>query len=159
MKSINHRRLTLCITLALACAPAAMGVHGQDKGNVKTQAYAGKVQPLAPLLDKQGAKLDADAAEHWLALVAEDGKVYPLIKDDGSRMFFKDKTLLNRPMRLTGRVIPETQLLQVVGVQSMVKGQLHEVYYWCDICSIRTYEPGKCGCCGEPTVLKEEPVK
>jgi hypothetical protein len=33
------------------------------------------------------------------------------------------------------------------------------VYYWCDICSIRTYEPGNCPCCGDPVVLTEEAVK
>ena len=153
------RRLGIFVALALAAGPAVLGVRGQDKGEFKTQSYSGKVQPLAPLLEKQGAKLDADAAEHWLALVAEDGKVYPLVKDDASRMFFKDKTLLNRPMRLTGRVVGDTSLLQIVTVQSVIKGKLHDVYYWCDICSIRTYEPGNCPCCGDPVVLKEEAVK
>jgi len=32
----------------------------------------------------------------------------PLVKDDGSRMFFKDKRLLDRPMRLTGRLVEGT---------------------------------------------------
>ena len=105
------RRLGIVVALVLAAGPAVLGVRGQDKGEFKTQSYSGKVQALAPLLEKQGAKLDADAAEHWLALVAEDGKVYPLVKDDASRMFFKDKTLLNRPMRLTGRVVGATSLL------------------------------------------------
>jgi hypothetical protein len=27
------------------------------------------------------------------------------------------------------------------------------VTYWCDICSIRTYTPGKCWCCQEETEL------
>ena len=62
-------------------------------------------------------------------------------------------------MRLTGRVVGATQFLQVVSVQSVIKGKLHDVYYWCDVCSITTYEPGNCPCCGDPTVLKEEPVK
>jgi hypothetical protein len=153
------RRLALGFSLALACVPAVLGARQQDKGEFKTQSYSGKVQPLAPFLEKQGVKLDADAAEHLLALVAEDGKVYPLLKDEGCRMFFKDKTLLNRPMRLTGRVVGATQFLQVVSVQSVIKGKLHDVNYWCDVCSITTYEPGNCPCCGDPTVLKEEPVK
>jgi hypothetical protein len=155
----SRRRLALLITLALAAGPAVVGARGQDKGEFKTQSYSGKVQPLAPLLEKQGAKLDADVAEAWLALVAEDGKVYPLVKDDGSRMFFKDKSLLNRPMRLTARVVGDTPFLQVVTVQSVIKGKLHDVYYWCDVCAIRIYEPGSCPCCGDQVVLKEEAVK
>jgi hypothetical protein len=157
--SAPTRRLALFVTLALASGPAVVGGRAQDKGEFKTQHYSGKVQPMAPLLEKQGVKLDADAAEHWLALVAEDGKVYPLLKDEGCRMFFMDKTLLDRPMRLTGRVVGDTQFLQVVKVHSVLKGKLHDIFYWCDICSIRVYEPGNCPCCGDPTVLKEEALK
>ncbi len=85
--------------------------------------------------------------------------MYPLLKDDGSRLFFLDKRLQDRPMRLTGRLHPETRMLQVVGVHSVVKGQLCEVYYWCDICSIRRAEKKACDCCGGPMELREEPVK
>lgn len=27
------------------------------------------------------------------------------------------------------------------------------ITYWCDVCAIRTYSPGKCGCCQEETAL------
>jgi hypothetical protein len=159
MSFMTHPRLALCVTLMLASLPVALGGRTQESGKFKTEVYTGKVQPLAKLLEKHGAKLDADAAEQWLALVADDGKVYPLVKDDGSRMFFKDAKLLDRPMRLTAHLVPELRVLQVVSVQSVIKGKLHEVYYWCDVCSIRTYEAGKCACCGAPVELKEVPVE
>ena len=104
-------------------------------------------------------RLDRDAAPYWLALVSDDGKVYPLVKDSASRLFFLDKALLNRPMRLLGRLLPGSQMLRVMAVHSVVKGVPHEVYYWCDICSIRRQEAGTCECCGAPMVLKEEPLK
>ena len=127
---------------------------------IKTAYYNGKVVPLAGVLEKFGAKLDADAVPSWLALVGDDGKIYPLIKDDGSRMFFKDTRLLNRPMRLTGRLLPASQLLQVVEVQSYnPKHQLQEVYYWCDVCAIKRYEKKLCDCCGAPMELREVPIK
>ena len=149
-----RRRLGLLVAVLMACMPAAA-----QQPPAKMQYFNGKVVPLATVLEKQGVKLDADAADHWLALVADDGKVYPLIKDDGSRMFFKDAKLLNRPMRLTARLLSGSQMLQVVNVHSYLKGQLHEVYYWCDICSIRGYELTKCGCCGDIMVLREVPAK
>jgi hypothetical protein len=155
--STRHRAGLLC-ALLMTGVPAALGGTTPQQP-AKTQYFNGKVVPLATVLDKQGVKLDADAAAQWMALVADNGKIYPLIKDDGSRMFFKDQTLLNRPMRLTARQVPDSQLLQVVNVHSYVKGQLHEVYYWCDICSIRGYELTKCGCCGDIMVLKEVPLK
>ena len=48
---------------------------------------------------------------------------------------------------------------QVVEVQSLIKGVPHDVYYWCDVCSIRRYEKMICECCGGPMDLKETPVK
>jgi hypothetical protein len=148
------RRLGLVAALALALSPLYAAPPA-----VKTSYFKGKVVPLADLVGKVGTKLDADAAPQWLALVGDDGKIYPLIKDDGARMFFKDNRLLNRPMRLTGRLLPGSQLLQVAEVHSVRNGALNELYYWCDICSIKRYEKKLCDCCGGPMELREEPVR
>ena len=126
----------------------------------KTVQLEGKVVPMAGILEKFGSRLDPEAAPHWLALVTNNGKTYPLIKDDGSRLFFSDPRLQNRAMRISGRLFQDTHLLQVLSVNSVKNGQLHEVYYWCDICSIRRNELlKKCDCCGGPMELREEPVK
>jgi hypothetical protein len=126
----------------------------------KTVQLEGKVVPMAAILEKFGSRLDPEAAPHWLALVTNDGKTYPLIKDDGSRLFFSDPRLQNRAMRISGRLFQDTHLLQVLSVNSVKNGQLHEIYYWCDICSIRRNELlKKCDCCGGPMELREEPVK
>ena len=74
-------------------------------------------------------------------------------------MFFVDRRLLNRPMRLTARTLPGSQLLEVLEVHSYLQGELHEVYYWCDVCSIKRLENKKCECCGGPMELREVPVK
>jgi hypothetical protein len=158
MSQTQRRRFGVIAALLMTCVPTVVAARAQQPA-FKTQYFNGKVVPLAAVLEKQGAKLDADAAAHWMALVGDDGKIYPLVKDDGSRMFFKDKALLNRPMRLTARLLPESQMLQVVHVHSYHKGELYEVYYWCDTCSIRTYELGDCSCCGAITVLREDKVQ
>jgi hypothetical protein len=154
MRRVTSRRLAVCTALAVALCPVLLAAPQQEK----YQTFTGKVVPLAGLVEKIGSKLDADAAPHWLALVTDDGKVYPLIKDGGSRMFFKDRALLNRPMRLTGRLLPGSQLLQVIEVHSLRNGKLHEIYYWCKVCSIRRSEKNACECCGGPMELKEEPL-
>ena len=160
MPRIILRRLGVGLVLALGLSPWLLADAGSAKvAEPKTQQFTGKVVPLAPLLEKFGSKLDADAAPSWLALSCDDGKVYPLIKDDGSRLFYLDKRLLDRPMRLTARLHPQSQLLQVLAVHSIIKGELHEVYYWCDICSIRRGEKKTCDCCGRMMELREEPVK
>jgi hypothetical protein len=160
MKVSMQIRLCLLIVLCLVSGLFPYRPAGAADEAAKTRQIDGKVVPLAGLLEKSGSKLDREAAPHWLALATDDGKVYPLIPDDGSRLFFKDSRLLNRPMRVTGRLFQDTHLLQVLSVNSIVKGELHEVYYWCDTCSIRRNELlEKCDCCGGPLQLREEPVK
>jgi hypothetical protein len=156
---LHPRRLAVYAALALCLSPVLVILAAPPKEAAKTAYFNGKVMPLSALLDKVGAKLDPDAAPQWLALVADDGKVYPLVKDDGARMFFKDPLLLNRPMRLTARLLPDVNFLQVVQVHSYRKGELYEVYYWCDVCAIKRFEKGKCDCCGAPLELREEPFK
>src|SRR5437867_3585658 len=154
MRRVMSRRLALCLALAFCVSPVLLAAARQEE----REMFTGKVVPLAGLVEKIGSQLDADAGPHWLALVTDDGKVYPLIKDGGSRLFFKDRALLNRPMRLTGRLLPGSQLLQVIEVHSLRMGKLYEIYYWCNVCSIRRGEKNACECCGGPMELKEEPV-
>lgn len=33
------------------------------------------------------------------------------------------------------------------------KGQLLVITYWCEVCAIRTYAPGRCQCCQEETAF------
>src|SRR5262245_48452308 len=151
------RRLLILLVFALIVAPIILLPH--TSAQPKNAEFAGKVVPLADSLDKLGAKLDKDAAPFWLALVTDDGKVYPLIKDSGSRMFFKDKQLSNRPMKITGRLLGEPRMLQVLSVRSVVNGRVHEPYYWCDICKIKRFEPNACDCCQADLEFREDPVK
>src|SRR5258708_39574932 len=100
-----HRRAGLLLALGFAFLPLCGGRANDKKAPDKNEFYKGKVVPLADVLAKNGVKLDTDAVSIMLVLQSEDGKIYPLVKDDGSRMFFKDAKLLNRPMRLTARKI------------------------------------------------------
>jgi hypothetical protein len=135
-----------------------VAVRADGKSEIERTTLTGTVRPLAEVVEKFGVKLDADVRATEYALVTEDAKIYPLLKDEGSRLFFRDARLLRRPMQLTGRVLPHSQLLQVLEVRSMIQGKPHEVYYWCDVCSIKTYELKICECCGGPVELRERPV-
>lgn len=153
------RRGSLGLACAFALTPLFAAPAVPKKPAVKIEHFKGQVVPLADLVAKHGSRLDPDAAPHWLALTGEDGKIYPLIKDSGSRLFFKDATLLKRSMRLTGRLLPKSQILQVTAVHSIKQGRLYEIYYWCDICAIRRGEKNACECCGGPMELVFEEVK
>lgn len=137
------------------CLAALVSADTRQDG----KEYSGRVVSLAPLLEKDGAPLDKDAQPYFLALVCDDGRISPLLKDAGSRMFFKDPQLLNRPVVVRGRVVGKTGLLQVFQVLTLVEGKRHEPYYWCDICKIKRFEPNACDCCGAPLEFREEPIQ
>jgi hypothetical protein len=139
-----------------ALVPAALLLNAPAAEPGKPAVFTGKVVPVKDLVEKSGGKLDSDAAPFLVALVV-DGKLYPILKDDGGRRFFKDERLLNREYRITGRLVGGT-FLQVISVQSLKDGRPHDIYYWCDICSIRRNEKNDCECCGGPTELREEPL-
>jgi hypothetical protein len=131
-----------------------LAFRADNAKSAPNQYFTGKIV----LVEDIKAKIDAKTnATH--ALVSEGGKVYPLVPDAGSRMFAKDKRLLNRPMRLTARLHEKSNMLEVINVHSIKNGKLHDVYYWCDICTIKGFENHKCDCCGGPMELREVPVK
>src|SRR3954469_11580914 len=114
------KRLTLGLACALCLSPFLLRPAPSRAAREKPATFQGKVVRLAEVLAQKGTRLDADAAPYWLALAGEDGKIYPLIKDGGSRLFFKDPALLNRPMRLTGHLVPNSQLLLVTSAHSLI---------------------------------------
>ncbi len=162
MKRMSIKQTGICFALGFGIIPFLVyGVAGfsQDKINVgETQHFQGKVVPLDDLLKKVGSNLDKEASPHWMVLVTEDGHYYPIIRDELSQMFFKDPKVRNRPMKITGRLFADTHLLQVLNVNSVKEGKLHEIYYWCGICAIRRNSGGICDCCGDPMHLKEVPL-
>ncbi len=154
---MNRVRFGIVFALFLSSSPLLIG--WAQSGALKLETFDGTVVPLAELLDKQGVKLDADAAPYWVALVSDSGKVHPLVKDAMGRMYFTDKKLLRRPMRIIGRLVPGSDLLQAINVHSLKDGKLHDIYYWCEVCIIKGYESGACACCGAPMEFREIPVK
>lgn len=153
-----RRRLVLAAVLISTSMPWFVGVIVTAEPAKATREFRGKVVSISAVLEREGSPLDKDAAAVWLGLLGDDGKVVPLVKDAGSRMFFKDGRMLNRPVVLRGRLVGGEQFLQVFQVTTVVDGRRHEPFYWCDICKIKRFEPNDCDCCGAPLEFREEPV-
>lgn len=167
MQRLNSRRCGVIVAFILGYAPIVLSASfGGEKAGKNTpilagkkQRFEGRVVPLGDLLKTIGSRLDPAASPYWLALVTDDGKVYPLIPDDLSKMFFTDPAVRNRKMRLTGRLFAGSHLLQVLDVRSYKNGHWCDIYYWCDVCSIRRNAGGICECCGGPMELREVPLE
>ncbi len=144
---VGPAALLALVAFVAPARPADPPVDGTEA------VVSGTVRPLAAALEKVGVKADADTP--GVALVTDTGKVYPLVKEELSRLLFAEAKLQNRPVRLTAKVVPGTTLLRVSGVQTVKDGKVYDVDYWCDNCQLPALSPGPCKCCGGPTVLRE----
>lgn len=143
--------------IMIACWFALVGTVSAEEPASKPLTLRGKVVPLKPLLEKDGSRLDRDAAPFFLVLVTDKGEIYPILKDDGGRRFFNDERLQDRHVEVTGRTFRDSNLLRVLTMRGIKDGQLTEIYYWCDICQIKRHELNTCECCGGEMYFKEVP--
>ena len=96
--------------------------------------------------------------EHLYGIKTEEGKYYTLLRTSLAEALFIDERLHEKVLLINGRVFPETQLLEITRFASIKDGVVHELYYYCDTCYIRTVAPGNCDCCQAPVVLIEKPL-
>ena len=85
--------------------------------------------------------------EHLYGVKAEDGKYYALLRTSLAEALFVDEQLHEKDLIINGRVFPKTQLLEIIRFYSIKDGVVHELYYYCDTCYIRS------GCTGELRLL------
>ena len=105
----------------------------------------------APVLDKH---------QHDYGFKADNGFYYSFLRTPLSEGVLTDTNLQSKTLLIKARVFPKTQILEITGnLHSVRNGKLNELYYYCDVCSIKSSSPGPCMCCREPVHLVEEPVK
>lgn len=96
--------------------------------------------------------------EHIYGFRTTNGVYYTLLRTGLSEALFADKRLLEKELLLSGKVLPRTQIFDVTVMKSVRNGVVCDLYYYCDICAIKTVVPGPCMCCREPVELVEKPL-
>ncbi|MCZ6680926.1 MAG: hypothetical protein O7E52_27170 [Candidatus Poribacteria bacterium] len=97
--------------------------------------------------------------EHLYGFKATNEAFYTLLRTNLSEALFIDKRLQEKELIIKGRTFPKTQILEAISLQSVHNGIVHELYYYCETCAIRTVAPGDCVCCQAPVELVEKPLK
>ena len=85
-----------------------------------------------------------------LGSVTLDGDEQVRLVLDDERLFGADIEIQGTP-QADGKFLADPIHLKPVYIYR--KGQRLGVSYWCGVCYIRTYAPGKCWCCQEYTEL------
>jgi hypothetical protein len=92
------------------------------------------------------------------ALATADRGLVVLEGDEAALKVLRDKRLNGFDLEATGHFIgPDHFRVDPNHARTVLvhkDGKLKMVTYWCDTCSIRSYEPGPCWCCQAETVLE-----
>ena len=152
----NFKRLSpFFIILVLLMSGAKPPTEGQKPKGVELR---GKIVCLAEEMHTHYKVELFNKHDHLYGVKTEDGKYYTLLRTSLAEALFVDKRLHEKDLVISGRVFPKTQLLEVTRFLSIRDGVLHDLYYYCDTCYIRTVAPGNCDCCQAPVVLIERPL-
>jgi hypothetical protein len=104
------------------------------------------------LIQGENHALAIETAEHKLIVLEGDGSTVHVLHD---------KRIAGVDLEAKGHFTPadhfqidpfHTHALHVVK-----DGKRLLITYWCDVCSIRQYEPGPCWCCQRETALALKP--
>ena len=92
------------------------------------------------------------------ALETTEHKLIILDGDEAAIKTLKDQRLNGFDLEVAGHFTsPDHFLIDPNHARSALvrkDGKLKMITYWCDVCSIRSYEPGPCWCCQQETVLQ-----
>jgi len=91
-----------------------------------------------------------------IQLVSADEPV-TLVVDELQDSTMRDPQLADRTWHLRGHDAPDGGGFKVDRAFTVKDGKLYRVTYYCEICHITTYDPGRCMCCQEDTELREIP--
>ncbi|MSU62174.1 MAG: hypothetical protein EXS31_07240 [Pedosphaera sp.] len=107
--------------------------------------------------DGQNHTTSQDRQPQWAFRMA-DGKTYRVLRTQLSESIFLDGRLREKELILKALPVERDSAIEVRVIHSMKEGVEHELYYYCDICSIKSASPEICACCREPVRLVEKPI-
>ena len=145
----------LLAVIALASPPPVAPVHRPHPGH----AFHAHATSGAQMVTIRGRVVceGAEASALECRFEAGEGKSYPLVRVVTSRALFEDANLRAKDLEVTGQLV--SVRLEVIQTRSVKNGVLHDVYYWCETCHIRSPFGGDCWCCFQPFEFKEVPIR
>lgn len=113
--------------------------------------------------DRHGAEVPP-VHDHVPGIRAEGAKdgateYFTILRTPIAEGLFVDDRFKKVELVLGGRRFPGTAIIEVTRSRWVRDGKLHDVYYWCDVCSIQGVNPASCACCQAPVELREKVVE
>ncbi len=117
------------------------------------------VLPWLPAVVLRGAEADSvrGRVAGDLKLKTADGRIVGLSGDAESTAVVRDHRLAREEFELRGKfTAPDAFAIDPIHLRAIFVwrgGQKLVVTYWCDVCAIRAWTPGKCQCCQDDMAL------
>ena len=92
-----------------------------------------------------------------VSLKTKDGNLIALEGDIATLAVLRDARVIREQFEAAGEwKPPDTFLIDPIHKKALFirrGGRLLVITYWCEVCAIRTYAPGRCQCCQDETAL------
>jgi hypothetical protein len=156
---INRRDFAAAALLSTG----AIAVRGREQNKTgsspRDAVLRGRVVCIAEQLQERfQVAADCDRRGHVYAVKTTDGELYTFLPTDAAAAIYLDPRYRERELQVTARLFPDLRMIEVIRLQSWKQGRLHNLFYFCEVCNIRTHKPGACDCCQDPVEFREVAV-
>ena len=148
----------LCQRVQVLGEPLADSGKG-DLSDISKEVLKGRIVCLAESMNEIYDTHLPTNHEHLYGFRTSDGEFYTILRTKLSEAIFVDKRVRERELILSARVIPKSRVIDIVTIKSVKDGVVHDLYYYCFICAIRTVDPAICLCCQEEVEFMEVPLE
>ena len=156
--------LAFCCWATLATFPALQAdpespLAGVEKyKNLTKIQIKGRVVCLHEAMNREFGMNIPTGHEHVYGIKTDDGKFYLTLKNNLSAAVYDDDRVRSRELILSAWLFPNSNIIDIVSMKSVKDGVIHDLYYYCVICAIRTAAPGPCMCCQDDVEFVETPL-
>lgn len=150
--------LIIFIVCIFCLAGTGHALDQPARSDVET-TVVGRVLPMPEILALKKVKADSEPLEKQVALLGDDGRAWPILSDEGGRLFFLDKQMLHRRARLKLKTTSDMPFAQVISVEIEHEGKWRVPQYYCDVCTIAVRYPQICLCCQGPMEFRLKPER
>ena len=130
-----------------------------DRPSGRNETVEGVVRSLESIALEKGVPGDAEALAGLMAVVTTDGRVIPVLSDEGGRVFYLDKAMRDREVRLKILARPDFPAVEVIQAEVRHEGRWRIPQYYCDVCTISVRYPQICLCCQGPMEFRYKPER
>lgn len=141
-------------------AAALLPVQSAAQDKTQTAVLRGRVVCFTEEFAKlHGIRPECAEKRVVWGLRTTEGQLYSFLPTDQAAAIYDDHRFRERDLQVTARLFPQTTWLEVIRLQSVKAGRVYDLFYFCEVCNIRTHKPGPCECCQDPVVFHEEPAE